>query len=76
MEKYIIERILRGTLSENKFYFETVKECTNKEVMNVFEEHITRDKSKAKRFYDKEEAQRFADLFGDYGSSKVIPVKK
>lgn len=78
MEKYIIEIRLGGTKSETKFYFETITECKNKEVMNVFVEHITKDKTKAKRFYDIEEAIRFQKLFNDgYGrSSKILTVKK
>lgn len=77
MEKYIIERTLKGTLSKTKFYFETVSECKNNQVMNVFEEHLTKDKAKAKRFYDKEEAERFATLFdSSYSSSEVLIVKK
>lgn len=78
MEKYIIEIRLGGTVSKTKFYFETLSECTNNQVMNVFVEHLTKDKAKAKRFYDMEEAIRFKALFNQgYGrTSQILTVKK
>jgi hypothetical protein len=77
MDKYIIVREMKMNGVPTTLYFETVSECKNNQVMNVFQEHITRDKAKAKRFYDIEEAERFKALFSrEYNTSTILTVKK
>jgi len=78
MDKYIIERKVKIDSEIKTLYFETLSECKNNQVMNVFQEHLTKDKTKAKRFYDKEEAERFRVLFNmSYSNhSQVLTVKK
>ena len=77
MDKYIIVREMKIDSKIETLYFETLSECTSNQVMNVFEEHLTRDKDKAKRFYDIEEAERFKALFSrEYNTSTILTVKK
>ncbi len=77
MEKFIIELQTNIQGKWQKGYHETIKESDRSDTVNVYVEHITTDKKKAKRFYDIEEAQKFATLFDLNGvqTSKVIPVK-
>jgi hypothetical protein len=63
MEKYIIELETKVNGKWEKGYHENLTASTRKDTMNVYVQHVTTDKRKAKRFYDKEEAQRFATLF-------------
>jgi hypothetical protein len=78
MKKYIIEIKMRINNKIETVYFENITECKNNQVMNVFEEHVTHDKAKAKRFYDEGEAERFRVLFDykPFRTSKVLTVKK
>jgi hypothetical protein len=77
MEKYLIELETKVNGKWEKGYHETLTESTNKQAMNVYVEHVTYDKRKAKRFYDKEEAQRFATLFSNnFQYAKVITVNR
>jgi len=58
------------------FYHEDISNQKNNEVMNVYAEHITDKISKAKVFYDKDEAERIGKLFdNDYHVSEVITIK-
>jgi hypothetical protein len=78
MEKYLIELQTKVNGKFQKGYHENITESTRKDTMNVYVEWVTFDKRKAKRFYDKEEAQRFAILFTreNLQTATVIPVKK
>ncbi len=79
MKQYIIKRKLKGSDWKNtKLYFQNVTENKSRETMNVFMEHLTKNKARAKRFYDKEEAEKFAKLFddGSHSTSKVLTVNK
>ena len=77
MNKYIIQINYKVDGDSKPLYFENISECTNNQVMNVFQEHLTSDKNKAKRFHDKEEAERFEKLLS-YSNriSKILTVKK
>lgn len=78
MEKYLIELNTKVNGEWQKGYHEKISESTRKDTMNVYVEHVTTDKRKAKRFYDEEEARRFAALFShpNLQEAEVIPVKK
>jgi hypothetical protein len=77
METYIIELETKVEGKWKKGYHETLIDSQRKDTMNVYVECVTTDKKKAKRFYDKDEAQRFATLFSNnFQYAKVIPIKK
>lgn len=78
MTKFIIELQTKVNGEFQKGYHEKLTESKRDDTMNVYVEHVTTDKKKAKRFYDEDEAQRFATLFGCEGLqiATVIPVKK
>jgi hypothetical protein len=78
MEKYIIELQTKINGNFEKGYHEKLTESTRKDTMNVYVEHVTTDKRKAKRFYDADEAQRFATLFAreNLQTAKVIPTNR
>lgn len=77
MNKYIIQINYKVDGDSRPLYFETISECTNNQVMNVFQEHLTSNKEKAKRFYDLEEVERFKQLFSASNrTSKILTVKK
>jgi hypothetical protein len=77
MNKYIIQINYKVDGDSKPLFFETISECTNNQVMNVFQEHLTSKKEKAKRFYDLEEAERFNHLFNASNRiSKILTVKR
>ena len=77
MEKYLIELETKVNGTWEKGYHENITNNENKQAMNVYVECVTTDKRKAKRFYDKEEAQRFATLFSNnFQYAKVITTKR
>jgi hypothetical protein len=78
MEKYLIELQTKINGEFQKGYHEKLMESTNKYAMNVYVEHVTTDKRKAKRFFDKDEAERFATLFTreNLQTAKVITVNR
>lgn len=77
MNKYIIQINYKVDGDSKPLYFETISECTNNQVMNVFQEHLTSKKDKAKRFYEIEEAEKFQQLFSSSNRiSKILTVKK
>jgi hypothetical protein len=64
METFIIKYKMRIDGDDDVTAFhENIKNCENLSVMNVYVEHITYDKKKAKVFFDKEEAERVAKMF-------------
>lgn len=77
MKKYIIELYTKVNGKVGTYYHEKITESTRNDTMNVYVEHITTSKRKAKVFYDKGEAQRFATLFTREGvqMATVKPVK-
>lgn len=77
MEKYLIELDTKVNGKWQKGYHENLTNNENKQAMNVYVQHITSDKRKAKRFYDKEEAQKFATLFeSQFQTAKVITINR
>ncbi len=77
MNKYIIQINYKVDGDSRPLFFETISECNNNQVMNVFQEHLTSKKEKAKRFYELEEAERFKQLFNASNrTSKILTVKK
>ncbi len=77
METFIIELKTKvdGEWRGGLFH-EKLTESTRKDTTNAYMEHITSDQNKAKRFYDKDEATRFAVLFSNnFQFAKIVPVK-
>lgn len=72
METWIIKYNSKINGKFEVVYHEDIKNSTNKEAMNVYVEHVTSDKRKAKRFYDKDEAQHVANWFSSFSTSQVI----
>lgn len=63
MKQYIIELHTKVNGKFQKGYHQKISESKRTDTMNVYVEHITKDKSKAKRFSDQEEAERIGKLF-------------
>ena len=63
MEKYIIELHTKVNGKFQVGYHEKITESTRKDTTNVYVEHITTDKKKAKRFFEQEEAEKIGGLF-------------
>lgn len=63
MEEYIIKIETKVDGKWKNLYHEKLTESTRKDTMNVYVEHSTADKKKAKRFFDYGEAEKFAKLF-------------
>jgi hypothetical protein len=77
MEKYLIELETKVNGEWQKGYHQDLTNNNNKQAMNVYVQHVTTDKRKAKRFYDKEEAQKFATLFeSKFQTAKVITINR
>lgn len=77
MEKYIIELETKINDEWCKSYHQMISQSNRKDTMNVYEEHITFEKKQAKRFYDKEEAEKYSVLLtGKFQKAKVITVKR
>lgn len=78
MDKFIIELRTKINGKWEKGFHQDLKNNDNKYATNVYCHHTTSDKSKAKRFFDKDEADRFAVLFTreNLEAAQVIPVKR
>jgi dsDNA-binding SOS-regulon protein len=67
MDKFIIKYTTRVNGEEKMAFHEKIS-LTNPnrlDIMNVYVEHISFDKSKAMVFYDREEAEKVSVLFGN-----------
>lgn len=77
MEKYLIELETKVNGKWQKGYHQDLTNNENKQAMNVYVQHVTSDKRKAKRFYDRDEAQKFATLFeSQFQTAKVITINR
>lgn len=73
MKTFKIEVLIKNNGKWETLYHENITPTTSIEVNNVYQEHLTSDKKKAKVFYDIKEAQRVSDFFTqEYRTSKVI----
>lgn len=77
MKKYIIkyDNVFNDVADKKVFYHETISECTNKQVMNVYVESISSYKKKAKVFFDKAEAERVLLMFEQHYRKPTILIK-
>lgn len=77
MTEYIIELETKIDGEWKKAYHELLASSNRTDTMNAYEEHITFNKKQAKRFYQEEEANKFAVLLtGTFQRAKVVPLKK
>lgn len=77
MEVYIIELNTKINGEWKKAYHELLTPSDRVDTVNAYTEHITFKEEKAKRFYDKDEANKFAVLLtGPFQQTKVVPLKK
>jgi len=72
METWIIKYDLKINGKFEIVYHKDISNSENKSAMNVYVEHVTSDKRKAKRFYNKEEASNIAKCFSASTTSQVI----
>ena len=75
METFIIKYKSRVDGEEKTTFHEKISltDPNRLDVMNVYTEHISFDKSKAMVFYDRYEAEKVCDFFGHtYHVGKVI----
>ena len=75
METFIIKYKSRVNGEEKITFHEKISltDPNRLDVMNVYTEHISYDKSKAMVFYDREEAEKVCVLFGHkFHAGKVI----
>ena len=73
MEKYIIKYRTKTNGKWVTVYHMDITENNNDETMNVYVEHLTRYKRKAKQFHEQGEAILVAALFeNDYQLAEVI----
>ena len=78
MEKYIIQYKMKINGKMETVFHENITPSERTDTMNVYVEHLTSDKKKAKIFYDKEEAELVDKLFSrtnGRGSSRVLTIK-
>lgn len=61
---YIIKQITRVAGKRTELYFQNItrREGAHRGFTNTFIEHWDNNRDKAVKFFDKEEAQRFADM--------------
>ena len=66
MDKFIIKYTTRINGEDKMAFHEKISltDSNRLDVMNVYTEHISCDKSKAMVFYDREEAEKVCALFG------------
>lgn len=71
---YIIEEYSKVNGKWESGFHQDLKKNRNKDAMNVYVEHCTKDREKAKVFYDVDEAIRMAQFLfrKDYHHTKVI----
>lgn len=75
MDKFIIKYTTRVNGEDKTAFHEKISltDPNRLDVMNVYTEHISFDKSKAMVFYDREEAEKVSVLFGNsIHTGKVI----
>jgi dsDNA-binding SOS-regulon protein len=67
METFIIKYTTRVNGEDKMAFHEKISltDPNRLDVMNVYTEHISFDKSKAMVFYDREEAEKVSVLFGN-----------
>ena len=67
MDKFIIKYTTRVNGEDKMAFHEKISltDPNRLDVMNVYTEHISFDKSKAMVFYDREEAEKGSVLFGN-----------
>jgi hypothetical protein len=67
MEKFIIKYKTRIEGVDKISYHEKIclTDPNRLDVMNIYTEHVSFDKSKAMAFYDREEAEKVCALFGN-----------
>ena len=76
MNKYIIKYKTKVNGTDKTTYHENITPNTNNSVMNVYVEHVTEDRKKAKVFYDQEEAQKVCAMFSKPGYHLGGVIKK
>jgi hypothetical protein len=78
MDKFIIEYKSRVNGVDKTTFHEKISltDPNRLDVMNVYTEHISYDKSKAMVFYDREEAEKVCALFGRVRIHVGTVVKK
>ena len=73
METYIIRVRTKINGKFKTCYHENITPTKRKDVMNVYTEHLTGTKKKAKIFYDKEEAEKVMKMFShEFSTGEVI----
>lgn len=76
MKKYIIKKLFKINNKIKKLYFLDIRNSIDKKVMNIYAEHLTANKKKAKIFYDIEEAKKMAEFFQTtFNESEIIEIK-
>ena len=78
MDKFIIKYTTKINGEEKMSFHEKISltDPNRLDVMNVYTEHISYDKSKAMVFYDREEAEKVCALFGRVRIHVGTVVKK
>lgn len=75
MEKFIIQYDMKVDGKRIVAYHQDIEANTSKETMNAYVEHLTKDRSRARRFFQKEEAIRIANVFSVAGISNFFVIK-